>query len=205
MTRFILLMLALLAVQPARAQQVELGAMGGNQVALKGLNNFPKWSRLIEPLLTAAGTGGETAQWTSWSASLRRLPAAERLFAINSRGNERIKYRADPQNWSQSDYWELPGEVFDKERTTDCEGYAILKYYLALKAGFPADDLFLLAGAVRSTREAHVVLLVRAGGTVYVLDNRRPTVQQVDLFDDFVPLYVLDSRQAWLVRAPAAR
>ena len=181
--------------QPA----VALGNLGGDQVPMNGLVNFPKWNRLVGTLL-AAPPAGEVEQWARWSASLRTLPASERLFAIHSRGNHRVGYRTDPDNWRLDDYWELPGEIFGKERSTDCEGYAILKYFLAVQAGFSPDDLFIMAGVIRSTREMHAVLVVRAGGSSYVLDNRLPTVQQVDLYGDFVPLYLLDSRQAWRVK-----
>lgn len=192
-----------LGTAPAIAQPaVSLGDLGGEQVPLNGLVNFPQWNRLVEPLLAAA-TSGETDQWTRWAVALKGLPPAERLFAINSRGNERVGYRTDADNWRVNDYWELPGEVFGKAHTTDCEGYAILKYFLALRAGFSPADLFIMAGAVRSTREMHAVLLARVGATVYVLDNRRPTPQQIDLYDDFVPLYVLDSKRAWRVKAVA--
>lgn len=104
-----------------------------------------------------------------------------------------------PQQLALDDYWALPGAL-GKASKTDCEGYAILKYFLALQPDFDKADLFLMAGAVRSTRKTHVVLLVREGSGVYVLDNRKPNVMEVSLYGDFVPMHLPKHERAWLVR-----
>ena len=194
------------AACPAAAQvrtvpAVDLGNLGGPQTALPTFNNFPKWARIAGQLSDPALAKDAALQpWLAWVAELREQGPRNRLFAINGRVNQRVSYFVDPGNWSIDDYWELPGETLGKASKTDCEGYAIFKYFLALQSGFDKADLFLMAGAVRSTREMHVVLLVREGSGVYVLDNRKPNVMEISLYDDFVPMYLLNHERAWLVR-----
>lgn len=190
---------AMAQVRPAQA--VDLGSLGGAQTALPTFKNFPKWARIAAQLIDPA-MAQETAlrPWLAWATALQGEQPPNRLFAINGRVNQRVTYFIDPSNWSIDDYWELPGETLDKASKTDCEGYAIFKYFLALHSGFDKADLYLMAGAIRSTREMHVVLLVRDGSSVYVLDNRKPNVMEISLYDDFVPMYLLNHERAWLVR-----
>ncbi|RYG28700.1 MAG: hypothetical protein EON93_18085, partial [Burkholderiales bacterium] len=74
------------------------------------------------------------AAWRNSLPSLRNLPAIERVNAVQTAIN-RLPYVSDRQNWSMSDRWATPAEMF--ARGGDCEDYALTKYFALRELGFP--------------------------------------------------------------------
>ena len=97
--------------------------------------------------------------------------------------------------WHQRDYWETPLEVVRKGRT-DCEGYVILKMFLAIAAGIDSKAVAVVVGRVPDRRIFHAVLIVRLDTARYVLDNQPPTVD-IGRLVDFEPIYAVDVARAW--------
>lgn len=148
-------------------------------------SRLPKWQRIRDWLASAGATSDPTlATWTSWAASLRGRPVTERLTAINLRVNQSFRYASDFEVWGVADYWETPPEVIAKQ-ATDCEGFAIFKYWLARLAGVPDEQLLMMVGIIGSTHQMHAVLIAGEADRGYVLDVRTPYVADMATFGDF--------------------
>jgi len=69
----------------------------------------------------------------------------------------------------------------------NCGDYAVTKRHLLLRSGWPSSALLLAEVVIRATGEHHLVLLVREGKAVLVLDNLSPVVTPlVDTLDRYV-------------------
>jgi predicted transglutaminase-like cysteine proteinase len=133
------------------------------------------------------------AGWASWAASLRSVPVAARLDAINRRVNTVFRYAPDLEVWGVRNYWVTPSEVA-ANGATDCKGFAIMKFWLARLAGLDDNDLALLVGILPSRLRMHAVLLAGANGTPVVLDVLHADVVDIAAFGDFRPLVAADLR-----------
>ena len=153
---------------------------------------LPKWQR-IRDWLTSPGAAADPAlaNWTSWAASLRGRPVTERVTAINLRVNQSFRYASDFEVWGVADYWETPTEVIAKQ-ATDCEGFAIFKYWLARLAGIRDEQLVMMVGIIGSTHQMHAVLIAGEADRGYVLDVRTPYVADMATFGDFRLLAAVD-------------
>lgn len=101
------------------------------------------------------------------------------LAHINSTVNFGITPR-DPSGSRRDVEW----HIFPHEG--NCGDYAVTKRHLLLRSGWPSSALLLAEVVVRATGEHHLVLLVREGKAVLVLDNLSPVVTPlVDALDRF--------------------
>jgi predicted transglutaminase-like cysteine proteinase len=158
------------------------------------VSRLPKWQR-IRDWLTAHDTldmaEPTLVEWATWAASLRGRPEVERLTSINSRVNQAFRYATDMDAWGVADYWETPAEVVSKG-ATDCEGFAIFKYWLARLAGIPDAELSMFVGTVTRTHQMHAVLVGKIADRGYVLDVLTPYVIDGAAFGDFQLMATVD-------------
>jgi predicted transglutaminase-like cysteine proteinase len=180
------------AAQPAAAgsSQILLASFEGSQNALQfDIGRLPKWQRISNWLATPAEAAADPAlrPWAAWAAGLRNLPVSARLDAINQRVNTTIRYATDMEVWGVRDYWETPSEVVAQGRT-DCEGYAIMKLWLAREAGLDAGDLELLVGILPRSGQMHAVLVAADVDGPKVLDMLHPEVMRASELLDFRPI-----------------
>ena len=124
---------------------------------------------------------------------MRVRPEVERLTAINSRVNQAFRYATDMEVWGVADYWETPAEVVSKG-ATDCDGFAIFKYWLARIAGIPDDELSMFVGAIGGTPQMPAVLVGEIASGNYVLDVRTPYLIDSSTFGDFQLMATLSLR-----------
>ncbi|MBU1383527.1 MAG: transglutaminase-like cysteine peptidase [Alphaproteobacteria bacterium] len=103
----------------------------------------------------------------------------DRMMAVDRAVNA-LPYVADSRNWGVADYWETPEEMF--ARGGDCEGFALTKYFALRDLGVRDDAMRIAIVWDRRDLEEHAVLLVRAGGDTWILDNK--TSRPVRLADD---------------------
>ncbi|MFN3932429.1 MAG: transglutaminase-like cysteine peptidase [Brevundimonas sp.] len=103
----------------------------------------------------------------------------DRMMAVDRAVNA-LPYVADSRNWGVADYWETPEEMFT--RGGDCEGFALTKYFALRELGVRDDAMRIAIVWDRRDLEEHAVLLVRAGGDTWILDNK--TARPVRLADD---------------------
>lgn len=86
------------------------------------------------------------------------------LNQINSMVNFSIMPKALAASRNDYDWQIFPSEG-------NCADYAVTKRHLLLRAGWPSSSLLLAEVGIRTTGEHHLVLLVREGRAILVLDN----------------------------------
>jgi Bacterial transglutaminase-like cysteine proteinase BTLCP len=183
-------------VQPAPQDPL----IDAQHIVLPNLASATKWNRVRDFMLEPRNRYSSAIRpLFLWAVELRRKPVAQRLLAINRRINAEFAYAADRDVWGDPDYWATPLESLAKGRM-DCEDFASFKLFLANMAGIEYEKLSLLVGRIASTGEIHVVLLARADGRGYVLDNRRADVVGSDSYADFDLLYAVDLEEVRIYR-----
>jgi len=157
------------------------------------IDRLPKWQRVRDWIVDSAAANGDPAlgRWASWATSLRSLPVAARLDAINRRVNTEFRYAPDLDAWGVRNHWGTPSEIVAKG-ATDCKGFAIMKFWLSRLAGLDDSKLAFLVGILPHTHQMHAVLLADVDGTPAVLDILHDDVVDIAGFGDFRPLLAAD-------------
>jgi len=169
-----------------------------------GFDKIPRWDPIRRVVNTRAFDSNKVLRpWIEWAQGLRAQPPSERLNAINNRVNQRIRYRTDQQIHGKIDHWQAPVETVSRS-VGDCEDYAILKFFLALKAGLSFNDLTIVVGRVVSTGEAHAVFVARTERGWRMYDNRTGYVSDLGRRADMNAVYFVDLTDLWLPRHVAA-
>ncbi len=115
---------------------------------------------------------------TSAQSSARILanPLWAQAFIVDGHVDFALTYRSDSTTDNpHRDVWNLPATTA-AERSGDCDDYAILKYALLRKQGFPEEKIWLIGGSMAPQNEAktdHLAVMVEIEGRHYVLDNDR--------------------------------
>jgi predicted transglutaminase-like cysteine proteinase len=177
-----------------------VNVIGGIKAVTWGFERVPRWDPIRSILSSDAfDRDPRLVPWIAWAAALRSQAASERLNAINSRVNQRVRYQTDQQIHGRPDHWQPPVETVTRG-VGDCEDYAILKFYLALKAGIPLDDLTIVVGRVLSTGEAHAVFVARSERGWRLYDNRTSIVTDLGGRADMNAVYFVDLTDLWIPR-----
>ena len=110
-------------------------------------------------------------------------------------------YIEDINNWGQTEYWATAYQFLRK--SGDCEDYSIAKYMLLKAAGYPVENMRIVAVRIRSLGGiGHAILVVYQGNKAWVLDNRTPSVMDASLIKlEFQPVMSLNENQ-WLDHLP---
>lgn len=157
---------------------------------------FPRWTS-VRIYLNGEHRGEPAmSELTAWAQAMRGEPVTTRLRAINEKVNDLLTYTTDTKLWHETDYWETPGESVSRG-AADCEGYAILKMYLAKEAGISLDQMAILVGALGYAREPHAVLGAKVGQVVVTLDNKTGSIVALGDRSDFTPIYSVGVRGAY--------
>jgi predicted transglutaminase-like cysteine proteinase len=157
---------------------------------------FPRWTSVRIYLNGEHRSEPAIAELAAWAQAMRGEPVTTRLRAINEKVNDLLSYTTDMQLWHETDYWETPGEAVARG-AADCEGYAILKMYLAKEAGIPLDQMAILVGALGYARAPHAVLGAKVGQVVVTLDNKTGSIVALGDRSDFTPIYSVGVRGAY--------
>ena len=142
----------------------------------------------------------EQAQWLSLVRLLPTLPVSQKLQYINGFFNNRPSIK-DIQNYGQDEYWASPEEFLQKGG--DCEDFALSKY-LALRhtLNWPEEDVWMLAGHSTDKKRWHMVLVVREGKKLIIMDNlSRPAhllVPEKTFMQHFLPLFAINHQGSWV-------
>ncbi|MDY6923139.1 MAG: transglutaminase-like cysteine peptidase [Pseudomonadota bacterium] len=123
----------------------------------------------------------------------------DQMIAVDRAVNA-LPYVSDNQNWGVADYWEAPQEMF--ARGGDCEGFALTKYFALRELGIRDDAMRIAVVWDRRDLEEHAVLLVRAGGDTWILDNK--TARPARLAEDAGRYRLIYSLNEGGVRLPPA-
>ena len=102
----------------------------------------------------------------------------------------------DLDNMGVADFWANAGETL-RRGTGDSEDIAIAKMQVLKAAGFSPKDLYISIGR-HNVRGAHVVLLARAAGSFYVLDDTLQNIATPAQHARFTPIMTLGQGMSWI-------
>ena len=131
-----------------------------------------------------------------FAASLKGFSSVEMLERVNNFVNHRVQYEDDQRHWGRPDVWSSANETLSSGRG-DCEDYAIAKLQLLRAAGFAQHDLYLTIVHDLDRRADHAVLVARAAGHMYVLDDATDEVLDTRNVSDYRPILTFASYGEW--------
>ena len=137
--------------------------------------------------------GGSAARY---ARSLGDGDAVARLEAVNRYVNRRVRYVADRRHHGRSGTWSAAGDTLKRGRG-DCEDYAIAKLHMLRLAGIADRDLYFVIVKDLVRRADHAVLVARAAGRLFVLDNGTDKLLDSDAIDDYRPVLTFAAGGKW--------
>ena len=124
------------------------------------------------------------------------LDPVAKLQMVQHEVNQRVRWMHDLDNMGVADFWANAGETL-RRGTGDSEDIAIAKMQVLKAAGFSPKDLYISIGR-HNVRGAHVVLLARAAGSFYVLDDTLQNVATPSQHGRFTPVMTLGQGTSWI-------
>ena len=168
------------------------------------VTDFPKWERIKQQEKLFASFEGpaahgadaeKAAQWAALYEQCLSVDILTKLNMVNLFFNQ-WPYLEDDENWGIEDFWALPHEFM--ARSGDCEDFAIAKYYALKALAVPPGDMCITVVWNTKMLEGHAVLLVRADGVDYVLDNFRDELLPKAQTPYYIPLFYINETLIWL-------
>ncbi len=143
-----------------------------------------------------------------FAAALKGAGPSEQLRRVNRYVNSRVQYEDDQRRFGRADVWSSANETLRAGRG-DCEDYAIAKLQILRAAGFNGRDLYLSIVRDLVRRADHAVVVARASGHMYVLDDGTSEVLDARVVSDYRPMLTFASYGEWthgyrMEEAPAA-
>ena len=139
------------------------------------------------------GIAGAPARF---AAALSNDGQVARLEAVNRYVNDRVKFVDDRVQFGRADVWNSASDTLTRGKG-DCEDYAIAKLQMLRKAGFSSRDLYLVIVRDLARRADHAVLVARAEGRMYVLDNGTDKLLDSASVSDYRPIMTFAAGGAW--------
>ena len=152
-----------------------------------------------------AGTRGIAGSAARFASALSNRGQVERLEAVNRYVNDRVRFVDDRAQYGRADVWTSASDTLSRGKG-DCEDYAIAKLQMLRKAGFSDRDLYLVIVRDLVRRADHAVLVARADGRMYVLDNGTDKLLDTASVSDYRPIMTFAAGGAWThgYRRPAS-
>lgn len=175
---------------------------GSSERPTVGVAEFPKWTRMLqryaaeEAIERAPCNDGACAlqRWRQHIDSLAGKEWSEQLRSVNAYIN-RARFVHDSANYGIADYWATPRELF--ARGGDCEDFAIAKYLSLRRLGWDMEKVRIAVTMEERRRELHAVLAVKAGGTIWILDNLYPEPVDHRNITHYRPIYSINEFAWW--------
>jgi predicted transglutaminase-like cysteine proteinase len=185
---FYTLIIALGMISPASA--AVFGRAG--QVS-SDISAFHKWQRVK---MQAQQVSAQLWQGFLPPTQIAKAGGLQRLQWVNQRVNSRLRYMTDEIAWKQADYWASPAETLARG-LGDCDDFAIVKYYLLLKLGVPAETMQIVVLNDTQQNILHAVLAVEQDGAHYILDNRFAGIYQDRAMPQYRPIFAVTQNRWW--------
>ena len=143
-----------------------------------------------------AGTSGIAGAAALFAGSLAETDEVARLEAVNRYVNDRVRFVDDQVQFGRADVWMSASETLRRGKG-DCEDYAIAKMQMLRRAGFADRDLYVVIVRDLVRRADHAVLVARANGRMYVLDNGTDKLLDTASVSDYRPIMTFASKGSW--------
>ena len=128
--------------------------------------------------------------------TLRGKDKVERLEAVNWYVNKRVRFVDDSVQYGRPDVWAAASDTLARGRG-DCEDFAIAKLQMLRRAGISDRDLYLVIVKDLVRRADHALLVVRASGHMYVLDNGSDRLLDSEGISDYRPVLTFAATGSW--------
>ena len=143
-----------------------------------------------------AGTSGIAGPAAQYASALLDHDRVARLEAVNRYVNGRVRFVDDRVQFGRGDVWTSASETLRRGKG-DCEDYAIAKLQMLRRAGFADRDLYLVIVRDLVRRADHAVLVARADGRLFVLDNGTDKLLDSAAVADYRPIMTFASGGTW--------
>ena len=143
-----------------------------------------------------ASTDSRDPLVTQLATAAAGLDPVAKLQLVQHEVNRRVRWTHDLDNMGVADFWANAGETL-RRGTGDSEDISIVKMQVLKAAGFSPKDLYISIGR-HNVRGAHVVLLARAGGSFYVLDDTNYDLMTPAQHGRFTPIMTLGQGGSWV-------
>ena len=143
-----------------------------------------------------ASTDNRDPLVTSLALAAAGLGPVAKLQMVQQEVNRRVRWMHDLDNMGVGDFWANAGETL-RRGTGDSEDIAIAKMQVLKAAGFSPKDLYISIGR-HNVRGAHVLLVARAAGGFYVLDDTLQNVTTPAQHGRFTPIMTLGQGASWI-------
>jgi predicted transglutaminase-like cysteine proteinase len=143
-----------------------------------------------------AGTSGIAGPAAEFAGSLADKDQVARLEAVNRYVNGRVRFVDDQVQFGRADVWASASETLRRGKG-DCEDYAIAKMQMLRRAGFADRDLYVVIVRDLVRRADHAVLVARAEGRMFVLDNGTDKLLDSAAVSDYRPIMTFASKGSW--------
>lgn len=164
--------------------------LASKRLAVRKTGFDSQWNRVRRGTLGAslagvgAGNGGSR-------------PGQATIAAINSWTNAKIRYVEDRQLYGQADYW-ADARTTMRRRAGDCEDIAIAKMALLAGAGVRREDMYLTIARDLARNADHAMLVVKAEGRYWLLDNNTDRLLDASEAHDYRPILSYSASGKWL-------
>lgn len=135
--------------------------------------------------------------WSEILAGPFPKDAFELLRAVNARINGESRME-DNAVWGTEEYWATPREFL--ALGGDCEDFAIAKFMLLLRQGWPEPALRLAVVQDRRSDRLHAVIAARLGDEAFILDNLDADLRRDGDCSHYRPLYAVSETGLFLYR-----
>ena len=143
--------------------------------------------------------------WRQLIVTIQPLPEGEKLEAVNSFFNARIRWVEDVDNWGENDYWATPLETMAR-RKGDCEDFSVAKFVTLLLGGVAMNKLRITyvraqsGGPLSKSYIAHMVLAYypTPSADPLILDNIVELVRPASQRADLKPVFAFNSNGLWV-------
>lgn len=143
-----------------------------------------------------AGTSAIAGPAAQFATELSGESKFTRLEAVNRYVNGRVRFVDDQVQFGRADVWTSAADTLRRGKG-DCEDYAIAKMQMLRRAGFSDRDLYVVIVRDLVRRADHAVLVARAEGRMYVLDNGTDKLLDTAAVSDYRPIMTFASRGTW--------
>jgi predicted transglutaminase-like cysteine proteinase len=140
-----------------------------------------------------SGVDGPAARFAE---AQRGKDAVAKLEAVDWYVNKRVRFVDDRVQWGKADVWS-PASVTLSSGRGDCEDFAIAKMAMLRRSGFADRDLYIVVLKDLVRRADHAVLVARAAGHMYVLDNGTDQLLDSETVPDYRPILTFASTGTW--------
>jgi predicted transglutaminase-like cysteine proteinase len=161
--------------------------LASKRLAVRHTSFDPSWNRVQRAALSKGAVPSLSAGASS----------SAKLAAVNAWANSRIRFVEDSTLYGKADYWASAAETL-RARAGDCEDIAILKMQVLAAAGVPRSDMYLTLARDLVRNADHAMLIVKADGRYWLLDNSTDRLLDASESHDYRPIMSFGTSQKWL-------